>query len=62
MNEEKWEVRGNYGGYVDKDGNFIVCEEYGLTDEEAGRYSVEVMNGDGYYNSVGKFVRFKNDD
>lgn len=46
-------------GYYDDNGCFIVCEEYG-TDEELGRYSVEVQNGDGYYDSTGKFRRYKN--
>ena len=49
----------NVSGYYDDNGRFIVCEEYG-TDEELGRYSVEVQNGDGYYDSTGKFKRYKN--
>lgn len=28
------------------------------TDEDFDRYAVEVMNGEGYYNSEGKFVRY----
>ena len=45
-------------GYYDDNGHFGVCEEYG-TDEELGRYSVEVQNGDGYYDSTGKFIGYK---
>jgi len=62
MEEGKWEVRGNYGGYIDEKGNFIVCEEYGLTDAETDKYAVEVQNGDGYYNSEGWFIRYKTYD
>ena len=45
-------------GYYDENGHLVVCEEYG-TDEELGRYSVEVQNDEGYYNENGKFVRFE---
>ena len=49
---------GQISGYFDENGHLVVCEEYG-TDEELGRYSVEVQNGDGYYDSTGKFRRYK---
>ena len=43
------------GNYFDKDGTLLA--EVG-TDEDFDRYSVEVQNGDGYYNSNGRFVRY----
>lgn len=36
-------------------------EEEG-TDRDFDRYAIEVMNGDGYYNSEGKFIRYRGDD
>lgn len=60
--DRKYVIEGNLGGYYDDDGNFVVCEEYGLTDADLDRYAVEVQNGDGYYNSYGRFVRFRDDD
>lgn len=58
MKKNEFVRDGNVGGYYDENGRFIVCEEYGLTDADTDRYAVEVMNGDGYYNSFGKFVRY----
>lgn len=55
---DKFVIIGNLGGYYDDDGRFIVCEEYGLTDEDLDRYSVQVQNGDGYYDSNGKYVSY----
>ena len=47
----------NYNEYFD---------EYGRLDtgtpQQLGTYDVEVMNGDGYYNSDGYFVRFRDAD
>lgn len=62
---KSWERDGWYqddsiGGYRDSDGRLVVCEEYGLTDADTDKYSVEVQNGDGYYNNAGKFVYFNN--
>lgn len=53
----KWYQDDEIGGYFDEDGHLVVCEEYGLTDADNGRYDVEVMNGYGYYDEYGKFVR-----
>ena len=48
----------NYvSGYFDANGNLIVCEEYG-TDADFDTHAAEVMNGDGYYNQKGKFIRY----
>lgn len=46
------------GGYFDKNGRLIVCEEYGLADADIDAYAVEVQNGDGYYDASGRFVRY----
>lgn len=56
--EHEFVVMGNFGGYFDDDGHFVVCEEYGLTDADTDKYAVEVQNGDGYYNDDGRFVRY----
>lgn len=32
------------------------------TDEQLDKYAVEVMNGDGYYNSEGSFIRYRDPD
>ena len=49
------------GGIVQEDGSISVCEEYGLSDADTGNYSVEVQNGDGYYDSLGKFRRYSHE-
>lgn len=54
---DKFVIIGNLGGYYDN-GKFIVCEEYGLTDSDIDRFAVEVQNGEGYYNSEGKYVSY----
>lgn len=59
--------------YIDEEGNEIVATDNGYvfvngscvqepgTDADFDRYAVEVQNGDGYYNSEGKFVRYFKD-
>ena len=47
------------GNIFDKNGNIL--EEIG-TDKDFDRYSIEVQNGEGYYSTDGKFVRYRNDD
>ena len=61
-NGEKMEfiIEGNFGGYYDENGHFVVLEEYGLSDEDTDKYAVEVQNGDGYY-SHGSFIRYRDD-
>lgn len=52
----------DYGDLIyDDDGHPVVCDEYSLTDADLDRYAVEVQNGDGYYNSDGWFVRYRDD-
>lgn len=61
MNRE-YVVDGNVFGYYDEDdGHFVVLEEYEISDAQSDRYAVEVQNGDGYYSSSGRFVRFADD-
>ena len=58
MNKEyKWYQDESVGGYIDENGNLLVCEEYG-TDADFDKHAVEVMNGDGYYNDNGKYVSY----
>lgn len=57
----EWYQDDQIGGYFDEDGHLIVCEEYG-TDADFDRYFVEVQNGLGFYDSDGKFVRYKDVD
>lgn len=55
---EDFVVIGNLGGFYADDGHFVVCEEFGLTDADLDRYAVQVQNGEGYYNSDGKYVSY----
>lgn len=55
----EWYSDSQIGGYFDDNGQLVVCEEYGLTDADTDKYAVEVMNGDGYYNEFGEFVRMR---
>ena len=52
---------GNLIVFLDEENNVDHIEEV-LTDEECDRYAVEIMNGDGYYNSNGHFVRYSGGD
>ena len=50
------------GSYYDEDGNYFdrngsLLAESG-TDEQLGNYSVEVQNGEGYYDSSGRYRAF----
>lgn len=38
--------------------NKIIGEEYGLTDADTDKYAVQIQNGEGYYNSDGKYVSY----
>lgn len=57
----EWYQDDHIGGYFDRDGNLVVCEEYGLTDTDTDRYAVEVQNGDGYYDSNGCYRSYGHD-
>lgn len=52
----EWYFDNCVGGYFALDGHLIICEEYG-NDVDFDKYAVDVMNGDGYYNDNGDFVR-----
>lgn len=54
----EWYQDNHIGGYFNQIGELVVCEEYGLTDSDTDKYSVEVQNRDGYYNQSGKYVSF----
>ncbi len=54
------------GSYLDEVGNLFdkngsILAEVG-TDADFDRYSVEVQNGQGYYDSGGRFHRYKYND
>lgn len=55
----EWFSNKYIGGYFDKNGELVVCEEYGLTDFDTDKYAVEVQNNDGFYNEFGKYVQFE---
>lgn len=60
-NPGEWYQDDYIGGYFNRDGNLVVCEEYGLTDADTDRYAVEVQNGDGYYDSNGRYRSYGHD-
>ncbi len=49
---------GDLVGYYDDKGEFVVVADCSLTDADMDRYSVQVQNGEGYYNSAGRYVSF----
>ncbi len=48
----------NYNEYLDEYGRELDTG----TPQQLGTHDIEVMNGDGYYNSDGYFVRFQDAD
>lgn len=64
MKHEFYDEKGHYieeydNGYVFVDGQ---CVQEPGTDADFDTYAAEVMNGDGYYDSNGHFVRFPDGD
>lgn len=57
-NPGEWYQDNHVGGYFNQNGELVVCEEYGLSDADTDKYSVEVQNGNGFYNEYGKYVSF----
>lgn len=57
-NPGEWFQDEHVGGYFNKNGDLVVCEEYGLTDADTDKRSVDVQNGNGYYNTSGKYVSY----
>ena len=51
----EWYEDDHIGGFIREDGTINVCVEKNLTDADTGNHSVEVQNGDGYYDSNGKY-------
>lgn len=45
-------------GYFNEYGELVIVQEYG-TDEELGNHALDVIDGNGYYDSKGKFHYFK---
>lgn len=57
----KWVVDGNCAGWLYPDGHFV-CECESGTDEQLDKYSIEVQNGEGYYDDSGRFHWFSRDE
>ena len=51
----EWYQDEHIGGFFDANGHLVVCVEYGLTDADTDAYSVQVQNGEGYYDSNGRY-------
>ena len=43
------------GGFIREDGTIDVCVEKNLTHADTDAYSVQVQNGEGYYDSEGRY-------
>ena len=56
----EWYQDDFVAGYYDDNGHLVVCEEFG-SDADFDRYAVQVMNGDGYYDSDGHYVSYSLD-
>lgn len=54
----EWFQDDHVGGYFDENVNFVVCEEYELTDADTDRFSVEIQNGDGYYDKSNSYCSY----
>lgn len=48
-----WYEDDHIGGFIRADGTINVCVEKNLTDADTDAYSIEVQNGDGYYDERG---------
>lgn len=49
----EWYQDEHVGGYFNTSGDLVVCEEYGLTHADTDAYSIQVQNGEGYYDGDG---------
>lgn len=56
-----WYEDDNIGGFIRADGSINVCVEKKLTDEDTDAYSIEVQNGDGYYDERGVYRSYMKD-
>lgn len=57
----EWYEDDYIGGFIREDGTIDVCVEKNLTHADADAYSVQVQNGEGYYDSDGCYRRFGSD-
>ncbi len=63
MNKFSYNDNGNIievtdNGFVYVNGH---CVHEPLTDEQCDRYAAQIMNGEGYYNSKGKYISYGKD-
>lgn len=49
----EWYEDDYIGGFIKEDGTIDVCVEKKLTHADMDAYSVQVQNGEGYYDSEG---------
>lgn len=57
----EWYEDDYIGGFIREDGTINVCIEKNLTHEDIDAYAVEVQNGEGYYDSSGKYRSYNKD-
>lgn len=50
-----WYEDDNIGGFIRADGTINICVEKILSDADMDAYSIEVQNGDGYYDDLGVY-------
>lgn len=51
----EWYEDDYIGGFIREDGTVNVCFEKNLTHADTDAYSVQVQNGEGYYDSDGRY-------
>ena len=51
----EWYEDDYIGGFIREDGTIDVCVEKNLTHADTDEYSVQVQNGEGYYDSEGRY-------
>ena len=51
----EWYEDDYIGGFIREDGTIDVCVEKNLTHADTDAYSVQVQNGEGYYDSEGRY-------
>lgn len=57
-----WYENEFIGGFIREDGTIDVCLEKNLTDADTDKYAIQVQNGEGYYNSQGKYISYRKDE
>ena len=55
----EWYEDDYIGGFIREDGTIHVCIEKNLTHADIDSYSVEVQNGEGYYDSNGYYKSYE---